>query len=74
MKMLLTSKGPQSLAIGEITKIFIDKEQQHIFIGRTKKGYYAEIPGFRGITVTNLSDLKKEEIKRIVTRGKEDYR
>jgi hypothetical protein len=67
-KMQLVKKHPGSLEIGEITEVNVSDIleklsiglSEHLFIGRTKKGYYPEVKS-------------NKEIIRVITRGEVDY-
>lgn len=73
MKTKFIDKPAYMLGIGEKTYYHLSGKYKGVSVARTKKGYHAEIPGFKGITVAILAALKPEEITRVVTRGKEDY-
>ncbi len=73
MKLQTANKSPYSLNVGEITSCLLSGKFEGVSIGRTKKGYHAEISGFKSIVVEELKDLKAEEINRVRTRGTEDY-
>ena len=73
MKTQFVDKPPCMLGIGEKTHYHLSGLFKGVAIARTKKGYHAEIPGFKSILVENLIDLKPEEIKRVITRGEIDY-
>ena len=68
MKIKITTKSAHSLKINEKTPIHRVGDFKGVAIVRTKKGYHAEVPGFKRVTVEKLEHLKPKEINRVRTR------
>lgn len=69
MKAKTVSKSPHALEVGEKTLIHKGGRFDGVSIARTRKGWRAELPGFVGVTVSNLGSLMDKEITRVRTRG-----